>query len=85
MSATYTKGWNGCRGRSGRRMAGVCGWVSCLGALFFTGIVARVQGILSRLRPYHVENTASRPISQVKQRRALLVLGSETAWESRVL
>ena len=37
------------------------------------------------LRPYHVENTPSRPIWQVKQRRARLVLGSETAWEHRVL
>ena len=65
---------------------GGCVWLGVVfGGLFFTGIVARVQGLLSRLRPYHVENTASRPISQVKQRRALLVLGSETAWESRVL
>ena len=38
-----------------------------------------------RLRPYHVENTPSRPIWQVKQRWARLVLGSETSWESRVL
>ncbi len=42
-------------------------------------------GAKCRLRPYHVEHTASRPISQVKQRWALLVLGSETAWESGVL
>ena len=39
----------------------------------------------SRLRPYRVENTASRLICQVKQRWARLVLGLETAWESRVL
>ena len=38
-----------------------------------------------RLRPYRAENTPSRPIWQVKQRWARLVLGSETAWESRVL
>ena len=38
-----------------------------------------------RLRPYHVEHTASRPICQVKQRWARLVLGWGTAWESRVL
>ena len=38
-----------------------------------------------RLRPYHVESTPSRPIWQVKQRWAWLVLGSETAWESQVL
>ncbi|VDN93594.1 unnamed protein product [Brugia pahangi] len=37
------------------------------------------------LRPYHVESTTSRPICQVKQRWAWLVLGSETAWESQVL
>ncbi|VDM14138.1 unnamed protein product [Wuchereria bancrofti] len=35
------------------------------------------------LRPYHVESTTSRPICQVKQRWAWLVLGSETAWESQ--
>ena len=39
---------------------------------------------LSCLPPYHAENTPSRPIWQVKQRWARLVLGSETAWESRV-
>ena len=39
----------------------------------------------SRLRPYHVENTGSRPITEVKQRRARLVLGWVTAWEYRVL
>ena len=33
------------------------------------------------LRPYHVENTGSRPITEVKQRRAWLVLGWVTAWE----
>ena len=37
------------------------------------------------LRPYHVENTSSRPITEVKQRRARLVLGWVTAWEYRVL
>ena len=37
------------------------------------------------LRPYHVENTSSRLITEVKQRRARLVLGWVTAWESRVL
>ena len=31
------------------------------------------------LRPYHVENTGSRPITEVKQRRARLVLGWVTA------
>ena len=37
------------------------------------------------LRPYHVEYTGSRLITEVKQRRARLVLGWVTAWESRVL
>ena len=37
------------------------------------------------LRPYHVENTGSRPITEVKQRWARLVLGWVTAWEYRVL
>ena len=55
---------------------------------------ARVQAIcmndirrfayISRLRPYHVESTGSRPITEVKQRRARLVLGWVTAWEYRV-
>ena len=37
------------------------------------------------LRPYHVECTGSRPITEVKQRRAWLVLGWVTAWELQVL
>ena len=41
--------------------------------------------ILSKcLGPYHVEYTGSRPITEVKQRRARLVLGWVTAWEYRV-
>ena len=35
-------------------------------------------------RPYHLENTGSRSITAVKQGRARLVLGWETAWEHRV-
>ncbi len=38
-----------------------------------------------RQRPYHVESTSSRPITEVKQRWAQLVLGRETAWELWVL
>ena len=38
-----------------------------------------------RQRPYHVEHTSSRPITEVKQRWAWLVLGWVTAWEHRVL
>ena len=37
-----------------------------------------------RLRPYHVEYTGSRPITEVNLRRAWLVLGWETAWEYQV-
>ena len=40
--------------------------------------------LYNRLRPYHVESTGSRPITEVKQRRARLVLGWVTAWEYRV-
>ena len=40
--------------------------------------------MLLRQRPYHVENTSSRPITEVKQRWARLVLGWVTAWEHRV-
>ena len=36
------------------------------------------------LGSYHVECTGSRPITEVKQRRARLVLGWVTAWEYRV-
>ena len=35
-------------------------------------------------RPYHVECTGSRPITEVKQNWAWLVLGWETAWEHQV-
>ena len=37
--------------------------------------------LLHRLRPYHVENTSSRLITEVKQHWAMLVLGWVTAWE----
>ena len=53
------------------------------------GIRTRVHYVASawdcRLRPYHVENTSSRLITEVKQRRAWLVLGWVTAWEYQVL
>ena len=41
--------------------------------------------VVCRQQPYHVESTGSRPITEVKQRRARLVLGWVTAWEHRVL
>ena len=37
------------------------------------------------LRPYHLETTSSRPITEVKQGWAVLVLGWVTAWEYTVL
>ena len=40
--------------------------------------------VLARLRPYPAESTPSRPIWEVKQQRARLVLGTEKSWESRV-
>ncbi len=36
------------------------------------------------LRPYHVEHTGSRPITEVKQHRAESVLGRVTTWEHSV-
>ena len=47
-------------------------------------IVEMIEDDGCRLRPYHVEYTSSRPITEVKQRRARLVLGWVTAWEYRV-
>ena len=41
-------------------------------------------GIQHCLRPYHAENTSSRPITEVKQHWAALVLGWVTAWEYAV-
>ena len=37
------------------------------------------------IRPYHVDNTRSRLITEVKQHWAALVLGWVTAWEYAVL
>ncbi len=38
-----------------------------------------------RLGPYHADRTLSRPIWEVKQRQAWLVLAWVTGWEYRVL
>ena len=48
-------------------------------------VYKRIFLAVCRQRPYHVESTGSRPITEVKQRRARLVLGWVTAWEHRVL
>ena len=42
-------------------------------------------GVHFCLRPYHGETTGSRLISEVKHRRAWVVLGCVTTWEVRVL
>ena len=41
--------------------------------------------VFFRQRPYHAEYIGSRPITEIKQRRARLVLRWGTAWEHRVL
>lgn len=47
-------------------------------------VMCVARSLFHRQRPYHVEYTGSRPITEVKQRRARLVLGWVTAWEHRV-
>ena len=47
-------------------------------------VYSRPRKGLLYLWPYHIESTGSRPITEVKQRRARLVLGWVTAWEYRV-
>lgn len=42
---------------------------------------SKIHHIVPRCRPYYVENTGSLPNSEVKRRKARLVLGSGTAWE----
>ena len=54
-------------------------------SLFSVIFMKVIFSLVFRQRPYHVENTGSRPITEVKQRRARLVLGWVTAWEHRVL
>ena len=54
----------------------------CRVLLFATGVGCENPALHLRLRPYHVENTGTRPISEVKQRRAWGVLRWVTTWES---
>ena len=51
----------------------------------FSLILSEASAPISRQRPYHIEYTSSRPITEVKQCWARLVLGWETAWEHWVL
>ena len=66
-------------------------WPSSEAHSLYTGGPARpltIDGVFIRiqcLRPYHVESTSSRPITEVKQRWVVLVLGWVTAWEYTML
>ena len=44
----------------------------------FSLILSEASAPISRQRPYHIEYTSSRPITEVKQCWARLVLGWET-------
>ena len=71
------------------------GTPDAVGIPFFTPIIDIISvlrkvcmqlfALFSRQRPYHVENTSSRPITEVKQRWVWLVLGWVTAWEHQML
>ena len=51
-----------------------------------TTFAKHMLGLSDRcLRPYHVESTSSRLITEVKQHRVVLVLGWVTAWEYTML
>ena len=54
---------------------------SLLKNIFFIEFIFTNKEENECLGPYHVESTGSRPITEVKQRRARLVLGWVTAWE----
>ena len=49
------------------------------------GLLTPIKHAANGLRPYHAESTGSRPITEVKPRRAWLVLGWATALEPQVL
>ena len=48
-------------------------------------LISRCCATAFGLRPYHAESTGSRPITEVKPRRAWIVLGWATALEPQVL
>ena len=64
-----------------------CSLLACLTFYFFSSyfhtqhLIYATFSLLECLRPYHVESTSSRPITEVKQHWAKLVLGWVTAWE----
>ena len=61
----------------------------CCAAHYYPTLLPVLSSIKSPhppcLRPYHLEHTSSRPITEVKQGWAALVLGWVTAWEYAVL
>ena len=57
----------------------------CISLLEFLFIICQMNSLVKCLRPYHVESTSSRPITEVKQHRVVLVLGWVTAWEYTML
>ena len=48
-------------------------------------IIHGCQSVQNQERPYHVDRTTSRPLCEVKRRRARLVLRWGTTWEALVL
>ena len=60
-------------------------WHSSMTLVLLLRLYERYISNICRQRPYHVESIGSRPITEVKQRRARLVLGWVTAWEHPVL
>ena len=66
--------------RSSCGMPGHVGWTSARAVLSLHRWIYDVH----RLRPYHDEHTRSRLITEVKHRRARIVLGWGTAWEHLV-
>jgi hypothetical protein len=48
------------------------------------GYKSALKGYVFDLRPYHAENTGSRPITAVKPHRVSLVLGWATALEPKM-
>ena len=69
-------------------MVEMANWAKIKGFSCFSKTLLKQNGkeLLNQcLRPYHVENTGSRPITEVKPGRAGLVLGWVTAWEYPVL
>ena len=55
-------------------------WASWFSACNAYWLYKNVSITLYRQCSYHVENTGPRPITEIKQRRAWLVLGLVTAW-----